>query len=379
MHASTARTAEGPGSRQRFTRARRAVCVALAVFLVAQVLLAVAVEGSLPELCDPAYGLKLKQLRARLRACAAPPELVVALGSSRVAHGFDGALLEDDLGRQLGRPAVLYNLGRLGGGPISECLYLHRLLAEGIRPNRLLVEVLPRMLTRAASKAEMESLEFATLDPADVAVLERFGAMKPRLPWWVQRSFPERTHRQAFLHGVAPLLLPRDVRAQWDQQWWKGLDCCGWKAIEHWGDNKAIEKYHVKVAAPFQDELARTGLPGNLPGCRALEEVLRLAREGGIETALVMLPEGKALRPLWSAEAREHASAYLRHVQAEFGCPLIDASEWVAAEEDFVDPDHLTVRGARAFTEQFGREFLGPWLLRSSPGEQKPADRTVRR
>ena len=51
--------------------------------------------------------------------------------------------VERELEDVLGRPVVVFNFGLWGAGPGTSLLTLHRLLAEGTRPDLVLIEVLP--------------------------------------------------------------------------------------------------------------------------------------------------------------------------------------------------------------------------------------------
>jgi hypothetical protein len=343
--------------RGRFRRARRAVCWGLAAFAAAQAALALALTRWAPELRDPAYGIKARQLQHRLRRAESPPDLVVMLGSSRVAYGLRGEQLEAELGRELGRPVVVYNLGRLGGGPIAECVYLHRLLAEGPRPRLVFLEFIPHMMTRAGTTSELESLRVGPLGPDDAALLERFGAEEGGPPWWLARGVPVWAYRRAFLYRFAPRLLTREVRAHCQLQWWQGLSPSGWQARESKGPREEAERAHLAWVRPLLDELEATPFGPEVPGCRAFEDTLELARAEGVPVVLVLLPEAPSLRRLYPAGSWARARRYLEGLGARYGCPLVDAREWVPAD-DFADPDHLAPPGARLFTERLGREVL---------------------
>src|SRR5262245_35057177 len=110
----------------------------LAVFVGAQLALAAAIEQWRPEWRDPEYGTKRRLLHALLAEQPDRPLLLV-LGSSRT----DAGLRPDRLPDVLPGSPVVFNFSLVGSGPFKELLCLHRLLAEGIRPQWLIVECWP--------------------------------------------------------------------------------------------------------------------------------------------------------------------------------------------------------------------------------------------
>jgi hypothetical protein len=331
-----------------------------ATFVVAQLVLAAGLHRWLAESRDPAYGAKLKQLHERLRQSATPPELVVMLGSSRTAYGFDGSLLEADLSADAGRPVVVYNLGRLGGGPITEAVYLQRLLAEGIRPKLLLIEFLPYLISPEGSEHEAKSLQVGPLLPSECDLLHRLGEEADEdLPAWVDDAVPIYSRRRLILYKLSPVLLGRDVRTTCRLQWWRQLNRCGWSPLERPGSRQEIEDAHMLSVEPLIARLQGLQPASDLPACRALEHLAHTAQAEKIPIAIVVMPESPRLRQAYAPDAWEGILAYLRDVGGRYRSPVINGRDWMAAE-DFVDPDHLGPSGAQRFTERLGREHLRP-------------------
>src|SRR5262249_42901843 len=94
---------------------------------------------------------------------------------------------------------------------------------------------------------------------------------------------------------------------------------------------------------------------------RALEDILALCRREKIPVQLLMMPEGKPFRDLYSAEARQTLATLLRQIQASWGVRVVDARDWVD-DDGFWDTHHLLDVGAHRFTDRFGREILRPAL-----------------
>src|SRR5262249_40283015 len=103
------------------------------------------------------------------------PRLVLMLGSSRTALGVRGQQMERQLREALDFPVVVFNFGIPAAGPLTELLTLKRLLREGLRPDLLLIEVLPPQLAGQAPVAggELAWLPVSRLKLVDLALLER--------------------------------------------------------------------------------------------------------------------------------------------------------------------------------------------------------------
>jgi hypothetical protein len=326
---------------------RTALLWGLASFAALQALLAAAIELRFPELRDPEFGRKATRLAARTSA-APRPYTVLMLGSSRVLFGFDAGRLEGPIARAAGRPAVVYNFGLSGAGPLAELLTLRRLLARGARPDLLLVEAWPPQL--CAGYDERDHFPALRLWRDDLPLLERYGAPAARLwaDWWAARPVPCYAHRFAILSRLLPALLPDAQR----QDWAWGCDDAGWVRAEGGltpeQRRAGEERGHGQYAALLADFR-----PGG-PACRALRELLEVCRRERIPVALVVLPEASDFRALYPPQARERADVLLADLAREHGVPVLDARAWVP-DECFWDSHHLGAAGAAAFTEQLGR------------------------
>lgn len=326
---------------------RGALLWGLASFAALQVLLAVAIELRFPELRDPEFGRKATRLDARITSTAARPYTVVMLGSSRVLFGFDARRLEAPLASAAGRPAVVYNFGLTGAGPLAELLTLRRLLARGRRPDLLLVEVLPALLSERCD--EREHFPALRLWRADLPLLERYGA-RLRADWWAAQPVPWYEHRFAILSLLLPHLLPDALR----QDWAWGCDECGWARSD--GEMTAEQRRAAEERARREyGHLLADFRPGER-ACRALRELLDTCRRERIPVTLVLMPEATTFQALYGPEARSRTDALLADLGRDYGMPVLDARAWVA-DDGFWDSHHLKGAGAVAFTDRLGRSL----------------------
>jgi hypothetical protein len=351
-------------TRQRIRRARSILFWSLAGFATLQLALAVSIEFWLPQVRDPYYGYRVNLLRQRTVEATPPPFTVVVLGSSRTRQGLLGKSLEQPLAQATGRPAVVFNFGQNSAGPMTELLNLKRLLADGIRPDLLLVEVMPPFLGVQQAFEEAGELRLPThrLRFADLPLVEHYGEpLRTNVyrEWWLAALFPWHSHRLKIFNCVWPL--PRS-HAQYE-----GLDSLDDSCSLHGSPAQMRHKLepHVLQAAleyarkEYCERLANFRLGG--PNCEALCELLTLCRELNIRTALVLMPEGDLFRSWYPPSVWNAIQNHLDAISRTYQTPMINCRNWISSE-DFLDSHHLHVKGADEFTRRLGQEVI-PLLL----------------
>jgi hypothetical protein len=324
-------------------------------------------ETWLPVLRDPAFGYKFSGLCDRTVAPADPPPSVVMIGSSRTGFGLRGQLAEEQLGRELGRSVVVYNFGSPGAGPTLELVYLKRLLAAGVKPNLLLLEVLPPLLG-GPGPVPMEAhwLAAQRFTHAELRLLEAYGFPPEvyRRDWWQARPLPWYGHRFALVSWASPQLLPYELR----QDWGRGADDSGWIPVLYL--NPGPDQHRQKVERVCREYTAYfQGFHLCESSCRAQRKLLQTCRRQGIPAALVLMPEGTEFRQLYPPGAWTEIETFLNCLRREFAVPIIDARHWIR-DDDFIDSHHLLPQGAAAFTERLVRDEVLP-LLRSQASARR--------
>lgn len=339
--------------------ARAALLWGLGAFAALQLGLTAAIETCMQEFRDPYYAYRAARLARRVRG-AGRPLTAVFLGSSRVQDGFMASRLERWLSARLGRPVVVFNFGIPGAGPITNRLGFERLLARGMRPDLLFVEVWPVSLAQVpAEPAEGGHLHADRLWLNELPLLGdyRFALSQRYREWWRAFLAPSYGHRIALLSRLWPGLLSPYVRLDWARR----VDDSGWQ--EPLITTFSPEERQRRVEA---DRLVQGPVLGTLrlgePSCRAQRDLLRRCRDEGIPTLLVWMPESAPYRSWYSPAARHRLRDFLDGLRRQYGTPLIDARTWVA-DDGFFDGQHLTRAGAEAFTDRFGREILLPALV----------------
>jgi hypothetical protein len=325
----------------------------LSLIVAAQAGLSAWLEAGPPRLRDPEYGSRLARLRQR-RAEQPERPLVLVLGSSRVAMGVRPAPFDDPPAP--GRPR-LFNFALVGAGPVMELMCLHRLLADGVRPDRLLVEIWPPYLYEEFDKHELARLDVNRLNRADVELLAPYSPDPAdlRRGWRDARLAPWSAHRFTLLNRVAPSCVPWMKRNDYA---WRQLDNFGWLPAPEEVPDPAARRLSLSKHYEFYGPIFRDYKISPVAD-RALRELLWLARRVEVPVSLLYLPEATEFRGWYSLTMWAAVTDYLGRLCREQAVPLIDAREW--AEDRYVpDGFHLSPEGARRFTARLWAEVLAP-------------------
>ena len=336
-------------------RARAALAFGAALFAAGQLGLTATVELAVPGVRDPEYGAKLGRLRRCLDAAPGRP-LVLFMGTSRTFNGLDPA----ELAPVTAGPApVAFNFAQTGAGPLFQLVLLRRLLARGIRPAHVFLEVLPPHLLFEGEAALL--LDHRRVGWGDWPVLARYWpAGRSRAGWWAGGLVPAWSDKEQFLALAAPRLEPSGAAAL--RAYFARVGADGFLAFAH--RSVTAREYARGLALAHQEYawlMGRAHLSRD--ALRALREFLELCRARGIGVTLVLMPEASAFRGWWSPGAWRQARDCLEGLCRDYGLALVDAGRW-ADDADFADGHHLLPVAATAFSRRFGREVYGPFLRR---------------
>jgi hypothetical protein len=338
-------------SRRHSRRARSTVVSAVVTLLGLNVGLFWYVRTH-PELRDPLYYAKERLLAAQYEAPASPGRVtVVALGSSRSANSFHPPTAEAVVTAQTGRPCLAFNQASPGGGALTQLLHLRRMLARGIRPDVVLVEVNPAVM----DEPETRFLRPDRVTREELAVLTEIGFADDQYlaDWW------EATLNPWF--GFRFQLLGR-VRAKWTppgvpRMAWRYPDPTGWGP---WIWPVTPESYRAALAVARQehfDTLQKYHL-GPVP-VRALKEVFALCRREGITAVAVLTPEGSEFRSWYGPAAHAAAAELIALAGAATGGRVVDARGWLP-DSAFADAHHIRAPEAAGFTAELTRRAIVP-------------------
>jgi hypothetical protein len=333
--------------------------VGILAFALPQLWLTLMVEARRAEWRDPEFFHRRKNLVALTKWSAESGRhrpLVVVLGTSRTAMGVS----PKDLGLGDG-PAdpLACNCSQTGCMPVGQALNLGRLLDAGLKPEFVLIEVLPPVL--ADPRPVEDQLLPARLGTADLARLRPYAANPAALAarWTGSRLAAWYTYRFRLLEQAGfGDLVPPSVR---DDFLWKDLPADGWGPFQPpvWSPAdraRQVENARRQYAALLDNFRLNPGT------ARVHRDLLTDCRARGIRAALYLMPESPTFRGWYPESARAASRDYLAGLSAEFGVPVFDATVWIDDEAAFMDGHHLFRTGAVEFSRRFGRECVGPWV-----------------
>jgi hypothetical protein len=300
---------------------------------------------------DPEFTGKLDRLRACLASEPGRP-LVLFIGSSRTLFGLRPEILPPCRTVE-GRQQLVFNFGLTAHGPpLYQLVALRRVLAEGIRPAWVFLEILPKSLM--PDRVEENPFLIQRLAGSDLSVVRRYWSSPWPLyqRWCCRRLVPCFEYRFSLLSSLAPTWLPFSVR---QDHLWNDVDDLGWvltpAAVSAEKHQRMLQKAREEYAASLKVFSVAPAAD------RALRELLDLCRSRRIHVALYLMPEGEVFQSWYGPTTRPTLDRYLASLKKDYGVPLIDARNWVP-EKGFFDSHHLMQSGAEIFTRRFGRDVL---------------------
>jgi hypothetical protein len=248
----------------------------------------------------------------------------------------------------------------MGAGPVNELVCLRRLLAEGIRPDRVLLEIHPLLLHEERGFGELDVLDVNRLAWPDLSVFARYvydpDALYRR--WFRSRLLPCLSHRVLFQMELAPRWLEPVYRN--DLATMARLDNSGW--TPHFRESvSSIEFQQCLELSVRGYELAFQHYRITERPDRAVREMLEICRSERIAAGLFLMPESSGFQAAYTPDIREKLGDYLARVSRDYEAPVFDATD-AAADSGFADGHHLLPSGAAAFASRFERDILTPFL-----------------
>ena len=344
--------------------ARRARAAVLTGLLLTIGMLGTAVALVNDSKRDPVYNRRLLRLVRQIHETPAKPFTVVMLGSSRTMIACRSNELRETLSHGLGRPVAVGNFGIPGCGPAMNLLTWDRLLRDGIRPDFVLIEVMPAMLSEDWLPWEfaVERLPPSKLRRTDLPIVAKyFGDVrkKMRRDWLLALPNALYDSRLDLLNRFASGLLPVERRGQ------PAETALPEDLPALTVDMPLDERQRLFNVArePYTEILKNYHLGGR--SCVCFRELLANVRRAGVPAALVVMPEGAKFRSLYAPGAYQQVTDWLGEMRAEFGVEVIDAHDW-REEDDFFDSHHLSLPAAVNFITGLGKDHLLP-IMRGLP------------
>lgn len=306
---------------------------------------------------DPLYADKETRFFERI-AAKRQPLIVAMFGSSRTSNALRGTDLEAMLERLHGRPVVAFNFGVPSSGPITQTLYLKRLLATGLRPDLVLFEIMPPLLA-GQMPDPIESHFFAPerLLPGEVDFVVAHGYPADKF------RDGERIADWAPIFGLRLPMLGRYFSSwsPWNLRFdsSRNSDETGW--MKPVFDPVTPEQYErgVDWARKEYALVLQTLRLNGSPAVASVGEAIAACRSANVPVQAIILPEGAAFRAMYPPVALAVLDVFTKRLD----CPLIDARRWLG-DDGFSDSHHMVSAGSREFTRRLGETIIQQNLLR---------------
>jgi hypothetical protein len=306
-----------------------------------------------PQIRDPEYGFKLARLREQLAETPGRP-LVLVMGSSRSGVGLDPRQFAVDGSAE--RAPLMFNFALSGAGPIQHLMLLRTLLDEGIRPQRLLLELHPLFLNQGCGALREECrIDVQRLDRVALETLQEYSLDPVRLrrQWWEGRLLVAFGQR----HHLLDCLLPRLCSRFPQYGIFRQVNSWGWLAFPNRVKNEEARRALVERArGEYRDSFPHFTVTSEPD--RALRALLTLCRAEGIGVSMYIMPEGSEFRSWYPADSRRQVAEYLNRLQRDYGFDLHDLTTSMS-DESFADSHHLLPEVVARFSTLFARDVIG--------------------
>ncbi len=256
---------------------------------------------------------------------------------------------------------VVYNLSINNGRAVVQLLCLRRMLADGVRPNLVLMDTFPWCFYQGYSSFDgQQYFSLARIQGRDLPALRRYHAHPDQLcrdwlrlcwaPWYSYRSNFQRYYLPSWATATEKQLM-----------WWNVMDGNGWEYIpQHVAAMRQLPRSVVTDSinyylggmntSPIDDD--------NFP--RVYREMTEECRRAGVPILLVRMPETAQMRRGFSPAVARKIEAIYSDLTRETGVRIVDARAWAPDDDLFVDGFHLNAAGSTLFTRRLEREVIVP-------------------
>ena len=344
--------------------AATAIAVGIAVFAAAQLGLGWAVDTERSPLRDPIYFDKFAQLKhhpAFFAGSENRPATVLFIGSSRTLNAVDARAAGTQLTQALGQPVEAFNFGQAGAGPITNAIYLRRLVKAGVKPDFAIIEIHPTFLAgQRPDPPETRWLLPIRLRPDELPVVRAMGfpAADPAVHGSRGYLAPWYEYRFLMVDRYAPFFLMSNARLNGGHE----SDDYGFTRLVQEAD-PASKPFLLRIALG-QYAYYFQGYRPNGCGVNGLRDAIDVCKAEGIRPALALLPESKDWLGWYDPAGLRELDELTARLSAEYSVPVFDGRGWVP-DELTVDGHHLAGAGADAFTARIVKEAVVPWMKRS--------------
>jgi len=344
---------------QRGSRARRAIAFAVFAFLIVQLAFGTVVQREWLPLRDPLFHEKFERLQKHtvLWNDDKTTLRILAIGSSRLHLSFDAKRVSEKLSTAYGRPAIAYNFGTSGAGPLTNSLYLKRLIDAGVRADCVVLELHPALIGTGEGGFLLEGrwLHGYRLRPGECEQLAGYSFAPEYPPSFGVKAYLTATHayRMPALNRYATVWLPCPFGLTLGAQ------------HDAFGFVPGIELPLHERPTAFQRTLAQyrdvfTGYRVGGPGAAALRDSLAICQATGLRAALLVTPESPEFQRQYGPDGARQIAAFIDELRREFSITILNARDAIP-DGELADGHHPTPAGGAIFTDWFAMEFQRTW------------------
>lgn len=371
----------GTRLKTRSQRARTAVILGLVVFLAIQAATNLAIRCEWSVLRDPLYFDKLAlfrrsapeffpQGRAGALSPGGEPLKVLFIGSSRTQNAVDAQAIQTQLSQHLNQPVSAFNFALAGCGPITNAVYLRRLIQDKLYADVVVIEIHPVFLAgQRPDYPEMRWLVPIRLRRDELSHVQRLGlplTASPAAGWrgwlaaWYEYRFIIVDRYLGVMRSIPKLNAGHEPDA-------RGFVRCR--------ELTDTERTTLTGLTYLQYQDYFPGFRATGPGLAAVKDMLDVCQSHGMAAILLLTPESTAFRGWYGGEGRLELDRVLNALAKESQVPLIDARDWLA-DDRIGDGHHVCGSGADQLSVQLSQRLadviLRQNLLRMSPTENGP-------
>jgi len=350
-HSSSART--------RVRSARVTLGYGVIVLLFTMLGIAIALETVRPQWRDPEFGHRVAGLH-EIHQENPTRSHVLVLGTSRTQNAINPTAMGflDAAGT-----VRVFNFGQSGASPLKILLTLTRILGEGIRPEAVIVEVLPTWLTWEGPAEDQFRTEIQRLSLDDLQHLAPYCDHLDDLrgQWFAARSSPWHAQRISLMSHWLPQWMPWQSRINFQ---WQSMTLDGFVPYLYIVPPpefrlEATEKTRQQHAGLFQ------GFRPSSMSLRAMRDLAARCRSEHIPVAFFIPPVAPIFRGWFEPQAWQTGESDLKAFCQELGIELFPApNEFTDA--DFADGHHMLRTSAELYSQWLADKHLRSWCLACS-------------
>jgi len=301
---------------------------------------------------DTQYVMKFNGLKAFVAGTNHRP-LWIVMGSSHVNLGLCPRALEDRAHRE--NAPVMYNFGLGGADLFRQFICLRRIIRDGIKPDRVGIELSNIQLGGPYSSAADEPALVVRARRDELEDFYKYSTTptETRVNWYKSRIRPTFKYGTAvpmqalyLKYPTLPVIRKLGTPPPYDR--W------GWAMQPPYAELPEARQAKIDKDArdawslPFKSKFKVARFQNDM-----VERILELCRKEKIAVFFLRMPESERFQEIYTPQATAVIDTYIYGLAGANRIPFIDAHSWIGTK-GFFDGHHLNGEGAEEFTRLLG-------------------------